>query len=298
MRYVLTLSRSNQRVEFDTEGFILSGLTPHPARVQTGSAYCNGSLSQLLNVRTSQQVLTSSEEQIVYAMHWNHSKDRFLKRADLVGRFSRPAVFITDACSALRHPVDNQKRNAAFLHEVTGVLQNNGRSTSNFLKYFHQNLPQSPAHKVDAGSLNVNQLVIRIDTSASAQFCKPLCHTRGASRVSAMLVCTHYPKSSASTYRTRRLLSDHASTGQTQPVRREDGRSGPALQTTPGDHHRPHDLRDHISRVIHFLVILQIRFGLYLALLQHAYLLHNKFVSGCACSPQMEAHQWKTSRIW
>ena len=81
------------------------------------------------------QILTKSEEQIVYATHWNHSKDRHLSRADLVGRFSRPAVFITDACSALRRPVDLHKRNMAFLDDVTGTLKQNGEliSTSNLL---------------------------------------------------------------------------------------------------------------------------------------------------------------------
>ena len=72
------------------------------------------------------QVLTPNEEQIVYAVHWNHSKDRHLRRADLVGRFSRPAVLITDACSALRSPAESHKQIPVFLEEVTTVLRQNG----------------------------------------------------------------------------------------------------------------------------------------------------------------------------
>ena len=72
------------------------------------------------------QVLTPNEEQVIYAVHWNHRKDRHLKRADLDGRFSRPAVLITDACSAEAPPLDVSRRDSDFLAAITSTLAADG----------------------------------------------------------------------------------------------------------------------------------------------------------------------------
>ena len=72
------------------------------------------------------QVLTPDEEQVIYAVHWNHRKDRHLKRADLDGRFSRPAVLITDACSAEAPPLDVSRGDSEFLGAITSTLAADG----------------------------------------------------------------------------------------------------------------------------------------------------------------------------
>lgn len=74
------------------------------------------------------QLLTRDEEQVVYAVHWNHRKDRHLRRADLDGRFSRPALLITDACSAEARPIDTAARDQEFLRTITRTLQADGES--------------------------------------------------------------------------------------------------------------------------------------------------------------------------
>lgn len=88
------------------------------------------------------QILTPDEEQIVYAVHWNHRKDRHLKRADLGGRFIRPALLITDACNALSRPVDLNRQDADFLKVITATLQADGQHSSCHLHV----LSYCPAH--------------------------------------------------------------------------------------------------------------------------------------------------------
>jgi cleavage and polyadenylation specificity factor subunit 2 len=76
------------------------------------------------------QVLTPDEEQIVYAVHWNHRKDHHLRRADLEGRFSRPALLITDACSAHKGPLDVFRRDQDFVSRVSTTLKADGATPS------------------------------------------------------------------------------------------------------------------------------------------------------------------------
>ena len=73
------------------------------------------------------QVLTKDGEQLVYAVHWNHRKDRHLRRADLDSRFSRPALFITDACSAQKPALDVSRRDQDILARVVATLNADGR---------------------------------------------------------------------------------------------------------------------------------------------------------------------------
>lgn len=72
------------------------------------------------------QLLTKGGEQIVYAVHWNHRKDRHLRRADLDGRFSRPAVLITDACSALKPSFDPVRRDQELVARILKTLNADG----------------------------------------------------------------------------------------------------------------------------------------------------------------------------
>lgn len=76
------------------------------------------------------QIMTSADEQIVYAVNWNHRKDRHLKRADLDGKFSRPALLITDACNAQAPPLDTSRRDTDFLAAVTNTLRADGETTA------------------------------------------------------------------------------------------------------------------------------------------------------------------------
>ena len=72
------------------------------------------------------QVLTREGEQLVYAVHWNHRKDRHLQRADLGGRFSRPALLITDTCSALKTPLDTSRRDHDLVSRLLATLKADG----------------------------------------------------------------------------------------------------------------------------------------------------------------------------
>ena len=72
------------------------------------------------------QVLTREGEQLVYAVHWNHRRDRHLRRADLGGRFSRPALLITDACSALKPPLDTACRDQELASRLLATLRADG----------------------------------------------------------------------------------------------------------------------------------------------------------------------------
>ena len=72
------------------------------------------------------QVLTREGEQLVYAVQWNHRKDRHLQRADLGGRFSRPALLITDACSALKPPLDTTRRDQELVSRLLTTLKADG----------------------------------------------------------------------------------------------------------------------------------------------------------------------------
>lgn len=74
------------------------------------------------------QLLTRDGEQLVYAVHWNHRKDRHLRRADLDPRFSRPALFITDACSAQKPVLDAVQRDQEMLARILATLNAAGRS--------------------------------------------------------------------------------------------------------------------------------------------------------------------------
>ena len=68
--------------------------------------------------------------QIVYAVHWNHRKDHHLRRADLESRFSRPALLITDACSAQKGPLDVHRRDAEFVSLIAKTLKGDGERFS------------------------------------------------------------------------------------------------------------------------------------------------------------------------
>lgn len=68
--------------------------------------------------------------QIVYAVHWNHRKDHHLRRADLESRFSRPALLITDACSAHKGPLDVHRRDAEFISLIANTLKSDGENCS------------------------------------------------------------------------------------------------------------------------------------------------------------------------
>lgn len=72
------------------------------------------------------QLLTREGEQLVYATHWNHRKDRHLRRADLEGRFSRPALFITDTCSAHKSALDVPRRDQEFVAHIVATLKADG----------------------------------------------------------------------------------------------------------------------------------------------------------------------------
>ena len=72
------------------------------------------------------QLVTRDGEQIVYAVHWNHRKDRHLRRADLDGRFSRPAVLITDACSSVKPALDSAQRDQDAISRAIKTLKADG----------------------------------------------------------------------------------------------------------------------------------------------------------------------------
>ena len=84
------------------------------------------------------------KSKLVYGVHWNHRKDRHLKRADLDGRFIRPALLITDADSALSRPVDLNRQDADFLKSITATLQADGQpfSYATFTLKLHSNVLQ------------------------------------------------------------------------------------------------------------------------------------------------------------
>ena len=80
------------------------------------------------------QVLTREGEQLVYAVHWNHRKDRHLRRADLGGRFSRPAVLITDSCAALKPALDTARRDQDLVSRILATLKANGQAPTQYCK--------------------------------------------------------------------------------------------------------------------------------------------------------------------
>lgn len=73
------------------------------------------------------QLLTRQGEQIVYAVHWNHRKDRHLRRADLDGRFSRPSILITDACSTHKTALDVAHRDQELVSRAMATLNADGK---------------------------------------------------------------------------------------------------------------------------------------------------------------------------
>ena len=70
--------------------------------------------------------ISKEGEEIVYAVDYNHRRDRHLNACALE-RFNRPAVLITDAFSALTPPSPNRKGlDTAFLDRVVRTLRQSG----------------------------------------------------------------------------------------------------------------------------------------------------------------------------
>lgn len=67
----------------------------------------------------------------MYAVHYNHKKERHLNGGVLDSAFSRPAILITDADNAMQEPVgsrdtlDNKLREA-----IMATVRQNGAPTS------------------------------------------------------------------------------------------------------------------------------------------------------------------------
>ena len=70
--------------------------------------------------------ISKEGEEIVYAVNYNHRRDRHLN-ASALEAFSRPAVLITDAFSAMRAPPSNRRgRDTAFVDFIVGKLRQSG----------------------------------------------------------------------------------------------------------------------------------------------------------------------------
>ncbi|KAI8925034.1 beta-lactamase-like protein, partial [Entophlyctis helioformis] len=74
--------------------------------------------------------IKKDSEEIVYAVDYNHRKERHLNGA-VLGRpdstLSRPSLLITDALNILEpDPLPRQKRDVALIDSITGVLKNQG----------------------------------------------------------------------------------------------------------------------------------------------------------------------------
>ncbi|CAL4981339.1 unnamed protein product [Urochloa decumbens] len=69
--------------------------------------------------------ITKDGEDIVYAVDFNHRKERHLK-ATVLGSFARPAVLITDAYNALNNQCYKKTQDEDFIDSLVNVLVSNG----------------------------------------------------------------------------------------------------------------------------------------------------------------------------
>ncbi|KAK3263037.1 hypothetical protein CYMTET_28139 [Cymbomonas tetramitiformis] len=69
--------------------------------------------------------ITKEDEDIIYAVDYNHKKERHLNGAALE-MFNRPALLITDAINALNNPPIRRNKDSEFTDAIVKVLRNNG----------------------------------------------------------------------------------------------------------------------------------------------------------------------------
>lgn len=69
--------------------------------------------------------ITKNEEDIVYAVDYNHKKERHLN-GTVLETLSRPFIFITDAYTSMLEPSRRADRDKELLERLTATLRNHG----------------------------------------------------------------------------------------------------------------------------------------------------------------------------
>lgn len=72
------------------------------------------------------KIFTETEE-VVYAIHYNHAKDRHLDGTEIAERFKRPSILITDSYNATyNEPSSLRKRERELVDAVVGAVRQGG----------------------------------------------------------------------------------------------------------------------------------------------------------------------------
>ncbi|XP_011409895.2 PREDICTED: cleavage and polyadenylation specificity factor subunit 2-like [Amphimedon queenslandica] len=100
----------SQTVQLKGKGHGLT-ITPYPAGHMVGG--------------TIWKIVKDGEEEIVYAVDYNHKKERHLDGA-VFDNFSRPHLLITDAYNALSVQARRKERDKALLDKIVNTLRKNG----------------------------------------------------------------------------------------------------------------------------------------------------------------------------